>query len=416
MGAMTSRCQVKKDVLNKDVIHTFVFQKTVPSSSHANEAAIKKEMKTKLESVTEVARCEEQQVVKDAVSILRNKLSKVVLPSPVSLRLGKFWIELRYDEDTVLRMYVSIMDEPEKAVDMKSHPVFNDAVTEFFIETCLLYDEVIVVFQKTKVKGKAVPGDKTIVLSGADKLFPDHKRLMYKDEDKKSNELSNKESNDASKRDDKESNDASKRDDKESHDPSKRDVKKEKQVIDLNPFVSTLHTQLSNVWEGESICTMNGKTKWSNFQLRFEFHNGSACTGTVTGNGTSLYELAQFPFRVNGTFDLSVCPHRISFTKHHVGCPPLQYECVLNGLLSCSKGGAALSISGKCERGSVVLRPKPRDPPGDADLCRVCLDEAANCVLLPCSHFGTCIRCGTQLLRCPFCSADVEQTQMVFKM
>lgn len=54
-------------------------------------------------------------------------------------------------------------------------------------------------------------------------------------------------------------------------------------------------------------------------------------------------------------------------------------------------------------------------PIKDEDLCKVCLDQAQTCVLLPCRHQCVCPTCATQLTTCPICRSTIDRTINVFK-
>jgi hypothetical protein len=51
--------------------------------------------------------------------------------------------------------------------------------------------------------------------------------------------------------------------------------------------------------------------------------------------------------------------------------------------------------------------------PTDA-VCRICMDEVADCVLLECGHVGTCRSCAIQLSECPFCRSRVIRVVRLF--
>lgn len=54
---------------------------------------------------------------------------------------------------------------------------------------------------------------------------------------------------------------------------------------------------------------------------------------------------------------------------------------------------------------------------GDSDSfpnCRICLDNAAKVVFLPCAHISTCVRCSFAFLSCPMCRAPIERKIKTF--
>lgn len=56
-------------------------------------------------------------------------------------------------------------------------------------------------------------------------------------------------------------------------------------------------------------------------------------------------------------------------------------------------------------------QPNPRDvdepTDNENDACKVCYDNVACVILLNCRHQATCIRCTSQLSRCPICNSPI---------
>ena len=49
-------------------------------------------------------------------------------------------------------------------------------------------------------------------------------------------------------------------------------------------------------------------------------------------------------------------------------------------------------------------------------LCKICMDEPVDCVLLECGHMLTCVKCGRQLNECPICRQYVTRVVHAFKV
>jgi hypothetical protein len=49
------------------------------------------------------------------------------------------------------------------------------------------------------------------------------------------------------------------------------------------------------------------------------------------------------------------------------------------------------------------------------DVCKVCMDNAIDCVLLECGHMVTCLKCSKQVAECPICRQNVSRIVKVFK-
>ena len=52
---------------------------------------------------------------------------------------------------------------------------------------------------------------------------------------------------------------------------------------------------------------------------------------------------------------------------------------------------------------------------GESDLCKVCMDNWVDCVLLECGHMMTCVECGKKLQECPMCRQNISRIVRVFK-
>ena len=51
----------------------------------------------------------------------------------------------------------------------------------------------------------------------------------------------------------------------------------------------------------------------------------------------------------------------------------------------------------------------------DANFCKICWDNAVNCVFLECGHMITCIDCSKQIVECPVCRQHISRKVRVFK-
>lgn len=59
-----------------------------------------------------------------------------------------------------------------------------------------------------------------------------------------------------------------------------------------------------------------------------------------------------------------------------------------------------------------------QDSSDDVDydqLCKICMAEEINCVLLECGHYLTCLDCGKKLAECPICRQNVVRCVRTFK-
>lgn len=51
----------------------------------------------------------------------------------------------------------------------------------------------------------------------------------------------------------------------------------------------------------------------------------------------------------------------------------------------------------------------------DDDLCKICMENVIDCVLLDCGHMVSCIKCGKRLAECPMCRQNIVRVIRVFK-
>lgn len=51
----------------------------------------------------------------------------------------------------------------------------------------------------------------------------------------------------------------------------------------------------------------------------------------------------------------------------------------------------------------------------DIDLCKICMDNPVDCVMLECGHMCTCLLCGKQMNECPICRQYVVRVVRTFK-
>lgn len=49
------------------------------------------------------------------------------------------------------------------------------------------------------------------------------------------------------------------------------------------------------------------------------------------------------------------------------------------------------------------------------NLCKICMDLPADCVLLECGHLVTCTKCGKRMSECPICRQYVVRAVHVFR-
>jgi hypothetical protein len=51
----------------------------------------------------------------------------------------------------------------------------------------------------------------------------------------------------------------------------------------------------------------------------------------------------------------------------------------------------------------------------DEAICKICYDAPLDCVLVPCRHQCTCIKCGDALDYCPICRTEIEEVIRVYR-
>lgn len=51
----------------------------------------------------------------------------------------------------------------------------------------------------------------------------------------------------------------------------------------------------------------------------------------------------------------------------------------------------------------------------EEDMCKICMEEGVDCVILDCGHMCTCTNCGKQLSECPICRQYVVRVVHVFR-
>lgn len=51
----------------------------------------------------------------------------------------------------------------------------------------------------------------------------------------------------------------------------------------------------------------------------------------------------------------------------------------------------------------------------DENLCKICMEQAIDCVLLECGHMISCVACGKRLAECPICRQYVVRAVRIFK-
>lgn len=56
-----------------------------------------------------------------------------------------------------------------------------------------------------------------------------------------------------------------------------------------------------------------------------------------------------------------------------------------------------------------------KDNMEDSDLCKICMDNPVDCVMLECGHMCTCTTCGKQMAECPICRQYVVRVVRTFK-
>ena len=51
----------------------------------------------------------------------------------------------------------------------------------------------------------------------------------------------------------------------------------------------------------------------------------------------------------------------------------------------------------------------------ESNVCKVCMDAVADCLLLECGHMVTCTACGKRLAECPVCRRYIVRVVRVFR-
>lgn len=59
---------------------------------------------------------------------------------------------------------------------------------------------------------------------------------------------------------------------------------------------------------------------------------------------------------------------------------------------------------------------KTLDDIDESDICKICMEEEINCVLLECGHQFTCVTCGRKMAECPICRQNVTRCVRIFKV
>lgn len=94
-------------------------------------------------------------------------------------------------------------------------------------------------------------------------------------------------------------------------------------------------------------------------------------------------------------------------------------------LIHCLENLFGSSTSGICiialinwfeQKSEEINQPVPWD---DEKLCKVCIDNAANVVIIPCGHLCLCDECGFKMTSrknsiCPICRSIIANTQIVY--
>lgn len=216
-----------------------------------------------------------------------------------------------------------------------------------------------------------------------------------------------------------------------------------------------MHERLSTYWHGRSVHKTTGDvTTWDNVKFEFKLDAASALAlaehhaneqaaasagakavaaatasadgksaavvlplagrGTVSGGGTSCWHKYVIKFTLSGTFDLTT--RTATVAKQHVDARfnnTVHYALKMEDLDGPARGFALTSADP-----NLVLRPIPPTPNADipeADLCKVCLERAMNCILLPCAHIAICMSCSVALETCPICRKAIAEAKVFFK-
>jgi len=63
------------------------------------------------------------------------------------------------------------------------------------------------------------------------------------------------------------------------------------------------------------------------------------------------------------------------------------------------------------------------DPPASSSdagvnnqLCKICVDQSMDCVLVPCGHLCICMQCAIQVTQCPICRSQILNRQKIYKV
>eukprot|EP00211_Chloroparvula_japonica_P004061 CAMPEP_0119128272 /NCGR_PEP_ID=MMETSP1310-20130426/6492_1 /TAXON_ID=464262 /ORGANISM="Genus nov. species nov., Strain RCC2339" /LENGTH=775 /DNA_ID=CAMNT_0007118599 /DNA_START=159 /DNA_END=2486 /DNA_ORIENTATION=- len=93
----------------------------------------------------------------------------------------------------------------------------------------------------------------------------------------------------------------------------------------------------------------------------------------------------------------------------NIPCPPVRRAAPA---VSTSCGGDSAKVG---EAHSLGLPPPGATGTGESMReCRVCLEAATNCVLIPCGHMGLCSGCARKVHECPFCRSSITFVQETF--
>lgn len=49
------------------------------------------------------------------------------------------------------------------------------------------------------------------------------------------------------------------------------------------------------------------------------------------------------------------------------------------------------------------------------NLCIICVERERDCLILPCKHNATCLKCSKSLALCPFCRVKIQETIRIYK-
>lgn len=68
-----------------------------------------------------------------------------------------------------------------------------------------------------------------------------------------------------------------------------------------------------------------------------------------------------------------------------------------------------------CHKKRLTLFFSEKESMNDSDLCKICMDNPVDCVMLECGHMCTCTTCGKQMAECPICRQYVVRVVRTFK-